>query len=184
MKKISLLFTLAFLAFSASLFGQVTPSTLQAPSVSDQVTLNVKLNAIQTLVVKNNQKNITLEYKTKKHYQDGVKSENKDHLTVYSTGGFQLMVESSNSEFNDLGVRLIATKGTTDGLENFRDKDILVSTLNDAAKKTLYTAAYGKNDSSINVTYAGKGNNAYFTKLGTEQSKTFTTTLTYTLTPQ
>jgi len=179
MKKISLLITLAFLAFSASLFGQV----LQAPSVSDQVTLNVKLNAIQTLVV-NGEKNITLEYITKEDYQDGIESENKDHLTVYSTGGFQLMVESSNSEFNDLGVRLIATKGTTNGLAGFFDKDILVSTLNDADKKTLYTTNEGKNDSSINVTYAGKGNNAYFTKLGTEQSKTFTTTLTYTLTPQ
>lgn len=174
MKKISLLFTLAFLAFSGSLFGQ------NAQPVSDQVTLKVQLNAIQTLVVNNTQNNITLEYITKDDYQNGVKSENEDHLTVYSTGGFQLHAHSDNSEFNKLNVHLIAKDGKTNGLPG-TDADIILA---NQKQNLIYETKTGKLDSTVNVTYAGEGANKYFNLLGTELNKTFTTTVTYTLTPQ
>ncbi|HAV02866.1 MAG TPA: hypothetical protein DCW95_06720, partial [Chryseobacterium sp.] len=134
----------------------------------------------QTLVVKNKQKNITLEYKTQEDYQKGVKSPNEDHLTVYSTGGFQLNAHSSNSAFNDLNVHLIATDGTTNGLPGI-SADI---TLNNQNQNLIYTTTSGKADSTVNVTYAGKGDNEYFNLLGKDLNKTYTTTVTYTLTPQ
>ncbi len=170
MKKISLLITLAFLAFSASLFGQK----------SDNVTLNVKLNAIQTLVVNSKQNNITLEYITKENYQDGIESENKDHLTVYSTGGFVLQAESTNSAFNILGVTLIAKTGTTTGLPGLN----MNIPLTDQSKKTVYTSDKGMTDHTADITYAGKGNNEYFNLLGKDLNKTYNTTVTYTLIPK
>lgn len=66
-------------------------STVQAQNV----TLNVKLKPIQTLVVNNIQTTVNLEYSSKEDYSTGVTSTNADHLSIYSTGGFEVKVKSA-----------------------------------------------------------------------------------------
>ena len=57
------------------------------------VTLNVKLNAIQSIATSGS--NVDLVYNTINDYQVGVSSDQKKHLTVYSTGAFVVKVASS-----------------------------------------------------------------------------------------
>ncbi len=61
-----------------------------------QTTVNVRLYPIQTLVVNGNQKNVNLDYHTKADYANGVSVEQKDHLQIYSTGGFSVHVRSES----------------------------------------------------------------------------------------
>lgn len=60
----------------------------------NSVTLNVNLYPIQTLMVNTSQKEVNLEFKTREDYRNGVVSEQQDHLTIYSTGGFQVKVSA------------------------------------------------------------------------------------------
>lgn len=58
-------------------------------SNTGHVTLNVKLNPIQTLVVNPAQETVDLEYSSKDDYANGVTSGAlTDHLSVFSTGRF------------------------------------------------------------------------------------------------
>ena len=81
---------------SLIMFAGITAQAQTAP-VTDNVTLNVKLHPIQTLVVNESQKTVDLDYKTEVDYATGVSSKVLvDHLTVYSTGGFKVTVRSSD----------------------------------------------------------------------------------------
>lgn len=64
---------------------------------AQNVTLNVKLKPIQTLVVNSRQRTVDLEYNSKEDYKNGVSKTNADHLNIYSTGGFQVNVKSATA---------------------------------------------------------------------------------------
>ena len=60
------------------------------------VNLTVKLNPIQSITVNNQQSDVILDYVTKSDYESGVSVLLQDHLTVFSTGGFEIKAKSSN----------------------------------------------------------------------------------------
>jgi hypothetical protein len=72
-----------------SVFAQTTNNT-------DNVTLNIKLNPIQTIQV--NQKTVDIVYSKIDDYQNGVSEFRENHLQVFSTGGFFVTVKS-NSDY-------------------------------------------------------------------------------------
>src|SRR5690606_10684104 len=85
---------------SAIIFATVAATFAQIPgaipsNATDQTTLNVILNPIQTLVVNPAQKTVDLEYKNISDYAAGVSSTQEDHLKIYSTGGFIVTVQSA-----------------------------------------------------------------------------------------
>lgn len=60
-----------------------------------EVTLNVKLNPIQTITIgAETDKTIDLVYDSETDYAQGVEVDIPDHLVVYSTGGFAVTVKS------------------------------------------------------------------------------------------
>lgn len=162
-----------------------------AMKAQQTVTLNVRLKPIQTLVVNNSQKIVNLDYVTKDDYANGVTSINPDHLSIYSTGGFQVKVKAANSVLQNVNninksiqantIRIKASAGT-DGLSGAQYAQNATLSANET---NLVTSTLGGVDRKINIEYKGAGANAYLNKYIAGQDPTvYTTELTYTIIAQ
>ena len=157
---------------------------------TDNATLNVRLNPIQTLVVNAQQKTVNIDYATKDHYKDGVSSKQANHLNIFSTGGFEVKVQASGSELTKQGntgngniaastIKIIATKGTNDGLVDAEHKQNVELS---ATEGIIVSSTKGARDKNIDIEYKAAGNDAYLDKYVANQTPTvFTTTVTYTI---
>lgn len=177
---------------SLIMFAGITAQAQTAP-VTDNVTLNVKLHPIQTLVVNESQKTVDLDYKTEVDYATGVSSKVLvDHLTVYSTGGFKVTVRSSDTHLiTDASatpthgqiaaetIKITATNGTITNTTPVANLPLT------SADQTLISSNHGVVDKTINVEYKGAGADAYINNYIASQNPTvYTTELTYTITAQ
>ena len=154
-------------------------------------TLNVKLYPIQTILI-GGDNTVNLEYKTKDDYQNGVTANMKDHLVVYSTGGFAVNVKSENedliytkdgltSKIAANTINLQATLGTGNVLNSSSFSKVVL----DKSDKNLISSTVGGTDLKLNVAYNGKGNNDYVNKYyNVENPNVYTTTVTYTIEAQ
>lgn len=179
MKKAAFILTILCALVSGVAFGQA------------QATLNVKLYPIQTIVIGGNN-TVNLEYKTKDNYLNGVTSDMKDHLVVYSTGGFAVKVKSENedlvytkdaltSKIAANTINLQATLGTGNELNASTMNNVVLSNEN----KNLISSNVGGTELKFNVAYNGKGNNDYVNKYyNVETPNVYTTTVTYTIEAQ
>ena len=165
---------------------------IAAQAQTDNVTLNVKLNPIQTLVVNPNQEVVNLEYSTKEDYANGVTSGAlADHLSVFSTGGFAVSVKSSTAQLTNTApsqhgnidantIQIIATDGNTP-ITSATNSQVALSNTD----QTIVTSAYGAVDKTINIEYKGADANAYINHYIAGQTPTvYTTELTYTIVAQ
>lgn len=179
MKKYILLLAISF----AGIFAVKA----QAPTASDNTTLNVKLQAIQTLVVNSAQKNVFLDYKTVLDYNQGVESLQEDHLKIYSTGAFHVQVKSAADLIKrDNGAETIeasslkvtSAPGSTNALAGAIVGEVSLST----TATDIITSQLGGVDRNFNITYAGMGGNGFVNKYYNDETPTvYTTTLTYTI---
>lgn len=160
---------------------------------TDNVTLNVKLNPIQTLVVNTNQKVVDLNYVSKADYANGVTSTNDNHLTVYSTGGFQVKVKTatvtldntvagttSGGVINASSIKVTPSAGTN-GLTSatYTEKSLTNE------DQTIVSSIVGGVDTNISVAYKGAGAEAYLNNYVAGQNPTiYTTQVTYTIIAQ
>lgn len=157
---------------------------VNAQTATDNVTLNVRLHPIQTLVINPLQKEVNLDYTTIGDYDQGVTSQQADHLTVYSTGGFEVSVKSAGNLTETGGgtidansIQITATVGTQ-GIANATYGSI--SLLN--TDKALITSSVGGVNKKINIAYKGAGSDAYINKYIAGQNPTvYTATVTYTI---
>ncbi|MGN7707266.1 hypothetical protein [Chryseobacterium sp. 22543] len=171
-----------YIVASMSLFGFI------AFKAQQNVTLNVRLKPIQTLIVNPSQKVVNLDYKTKDDYANGVSSVNADHLSIYSTGGFQVKVKGANvalqSGAKNIQANTIQIKASagTEVLNGAQYAQNIQLSANDAI---LVTSANGGVDKKINIEYKGAGANAYLDNYIAGQDPTvYTTELTYTIISQ
>ena len=183
MKKIILV---ALFAISAS----VISANAQESKNFDNVTLNIKLHPIHTLVVNQaaDQKIVDLEYKTTENYASGVTARRENHLNVYSTGGYEIKVKSSGSELvtNTAGprgninantVQILAANGS-----NAQDGAQYTPQPLSATQSTIISATNGGIDRNYSIEYKGSGANAYLNHYVAGQNPTvYTTTVTYTI---
>ncbi len=79
----------------------------EVPAESGQTTVNIKLNAMQAILV--NDPEVNLVYTTLNDYNEGVETTKTNHLTVYSVGPFTVRVKAA-SNFNNTG------EGTNDAI--------------------------------------------------------------------
>lgn len=183
MKKIilSTVFAIFAIAFTAS---------AQQNQNTDNVTLNIKLHPIHTLVINPAQEHkvVDLEYKTKNDYQNGVSALRADHLTVYSTGGYEIKVKSSGSELltNNAGPRGNINSSTVDitasNGSKAQDGASYSTQALSATEATIVTATNGGIENKYNIEYKGKDANAYINHYVAGQNPTvYTTTVTYTI---
>lgn len=160
-------------------------STLKA---QQNVTLNVRLKPIQTLVVNNAQKIVNLDYVTKDDYANGVSSVNADHLSIYSTGGFQVKVRGGNDvleyggkniQANTIQIKASAGSDAVNGAQYAQNVQLSTN------EATLVTSSTGGVDKKINIEYKGAGDNKYLNNYIAGQDPTvYTTELTYTIISQ
>lgn len=164
---------------------------MAAQAQTDNATLNVRLNPIQTLVVNAQQKTVDIDYITKDHYKDGVSSKQVNHLNIFSTGGFEVKIKSSGSDLTNQGtagtngniaastIKIVATQGTQDALTEADYKQNVVLS---ATEGIIVSSTKGARDKNIDIEYQAAGNDAYLDKYVANQTPTtFTTTVTYTI---
>ncbi len=162
-----------------------------AQTNSENVTLNVRLKPIQTLVVNPAQKIVNIDYVSKSDYAQGVTVPNPDHLTVYSTGGFQVKVKSasanlqnaaagSNGTIASNSISIIAEAGTEPVINGVYTPQLLTGD-----DKLIVSATTGGVDKNISVSYKGAGADTYLNNYVAGQNPTvYTTQVTYTIVAQ
>ncbi|HBG59014.1 MAG TPA: hypothetical protein DDX07_13475 [Porphyromonadaceae bacterium] len=74
-----------------------------AQSHSDAVTVNIRFFPVQTIAVQTTQKSTDLMYASTEDYEQGVSVTHDDHLTVCSSGGFQITVAADGAYFTRVG---------------------------------------------------------------------------------
>jgi hypothetical protein len=152
---------------------------------NNTVTLNVKLKPIQTLLVNPAQKIVDLIYTTAADYSGGVSSTQADHLTVYSTGGFEVKVKGANANIVN-GSKNIAANTITITASNGANNSVTGATYSPVSlsdnDQVIATSSTGGVNKNINVTYAGAGADTYVNNyIAGQTPTTYTTTLTYTI---
>ncbi|SFT71450.1 hypothetical protein SAMN05421857_2655 [Chryseobacterium formosense] len=156
-----------------------------ATSKAQQVKLNVILKPIQTLVVNDEQKTVNLEYTTANDYLNGVGKTNQDHLTIYSTGGFQVKVKANNANMQLSGktmavntVKLTASAGSQALINATYQQDMELT----GGETTLVSSGNGAVNKNVTVKYQGAGANTYIDNYVPNQNpSTYTADLTYTI---
>lgn len=160
-----------------------------AQTGSAEVTLNVKLNPIQTIEISGTSKNIDLVYDSEADYADGVEVYIPDHLKVYSTGGFVVSVKSdldniqrvAGAETIDASTIIVQASEGSKSLSGADYSDVSLS----ATEKTLISSYTGGADKTFNIKYAGIGADGYLNKYFSDENPTvYTTKVTYSIVAQ
>ena len=183
MKRKNLFFVSALI-----LFGLATVNSVKAED-NDVVTVNLKFQPIQSIVVNPDQKTVDLLYASKDDYADGVSAEMPDHLEVFSTGGFIVQANTGGDDFTRIGggtipasdVILKATQGTDTSIGSV--SDVSLST---TPTTLISSTTTGGTSLKYNVTYdntAAGGSNNYINKYVYSDSpeSVYTATVTYTI---
>lgn len=161
-----------------SVFAQTTNNT-------DNVTLNIKLNPIQTIQVNPDQKTVDIVYSEIDDYQNGLFVNKLDHLQIFSTGGFEVKVNSADKLTNDKGkeilasdITVLATPGTGNRLEMEEREAVALG-----SEQTLIASKIGGRDLKYNVTYnnALSEEDKYLNLYDKDANNIFTTEVTYTI---
>ena len=147
-------------------------------------TLTVTLNPIQTIVVNPSQNKVNLKYTSIDNYINGVAQANADHLTIYSTGGFEVTVLATNlsnsSNSTTIHASTITVKPTKGARPIAGDPTYTPVDLSNVAK-TIIASDQGGFDKTVSVKYAGAGNKEYMDKYQTGKTNIFTTSVTYSI---
>ncbi len=122
---------------------------------TDKVTVNIIFKPIQTIQVNSGQKTVDLVYQSKENYNEGVSSEQADHLTVFSTGGFTVNVKSDGNFKRGDGanvipagdVKIIATEGTKKGVATFTPQALT------EGDTPIISSSKGGRDLTYNIKY-------------------------------
>ena len=151
------------------------------------VNLTVKLNPIQSITVNNQQSDVILDYVTKSDYESGVSVLLQDHLTVFSTGGFEIKAKSSNPSLISSGreialsdITITPFDGSTKPLNNSQYSPVMLSQSN----QTLVSSSKGSVDRNFNVSYAAKGDYEYIDMYVSGQPNEFKTIVQYSIVPR
>jgi len=150
---------------------------------SAKVKLNIVLKPIQTIIV-NYQQEVNLAYNTIDNYEEGVSTTIKDHLKIFSTGGFEVKVKSdsdlsngdgSNIESSD--IEILAEKGTDNEVVNSVAGPVVLG-----EPKTLINSNSGGRDLMYNITYNNEsGGKDKYINLYKNGANTYSTQITYTI---
>lgn len=162
-------------------------------SLSDQVSLNIVLQTVQSIVVNPLQKVVDFVYESVDDYSDGVTKEMSDHLTIFSNGGFEVTVKSENKHFKlvDGGKSIFVSDMNVTASEgsniNYSEGFSTITLDNKALK--IITSSKGGSGLKYNVIYdntAGGKNNyliEYVNKTNANgiMEAIFSTDITYSL---
>ncbi|WKW46057.1 hypothetical protein P3875_09735 [Myroides sp. JBRI-B21084] len=173
------------MSFKITLFATAVLLFCNKLVAQNQVTLNVNLYPIQTLVINPSQKEVNLNYSTLNDYENGVVSLQKDHLTIYSTGGFQVKVNALASSTNQSALKNISIEPTL-GSNPLQNGTVIYSEkIISETEQPIISATKGAINKNVSISYKGAGNDVFFNNTTANNSSThFTYTLLYTIIAQ
>ena len=176
------------LLFTAILFASITMGNAQ--TTSDEAILTVRLYAIQSIVVNPKQDINFLDYTTTDNYKNGVSLLRENHLDIFSTGAFIVKVASATNDINRVGgtktisastLKVKAEVGTDNALAGATMEEVSLST----TATNLINSGTGAANNRFNITYAGLDDYGFINSIVKNENPTvYTTTVTYTITPQ
>jgi len=150
----------------------------------NSVTLNVNLYPIQTLVVNPSQKVVNLEYNTREDYSNGVLSEQQDHLTIYSTGGFQVKI-SAETAADDNGLLDNITVIPASGSNPLNQSHVVYTNKKiNQKEQPIISATKGAINKNVNISYKGESNDALIEFAKSNKDVSHTYTVVYTIVSQ
>jgi len=180
---------------SLILLGLGSVNSAMAQVNTDNVTLNLKFKPVQTITVNPVQETVDFLYQTEADYADGVSLTAKTkHLKVFSTGGFQVDVKTSDANFisgntaitipvSDVSVKAIASVGNN---KTYASIESAVSL--SASDQMIIQSNGGGRDLEFDVEYDNTADavDAYIDGYNSSQvdvdgATVFTTTLTYSI---
>lgn len=158
---------------------------------SADVQLSVILNPIQTIEVgAATQRTVDLVYDSKEDYANGVEVSLDDHLTVYSTGGFEVKAQSATDNIQRANgsetisastINVLASPGATNALTGANYNNVSLST----TPTNLISSSVGGVNKNFNVKYSGIGADGYLNSYYNDENPTvYTTTVTYSIVAQ
>ena len=191
MKKLILTAAITLTAFAGAFAQDATTSTTTSTDNGPKTAttkLSVTINPIQTIKV--NVTDVNLNYASITDYANGVTEPRPDHLTVYSTGAFQVKVSASDlaatgteEKIASSGITVTAANSTSKPLNNLTSAGEVPLPNKAAAAATIFSSTQGGVDRNVDVTYKGKGGNEYINKyfkaLGTKA--VYETVVTYSI---
>lgn len=176
MKVRKFLFVGALIAASLFSVNSVMAEDVVTPtrSKSASVTVNLKFQPIQSIVVKSGAEGVNLVYATEADYSKGKSVTVNDHLEIFSTGGFVVTVKADNNftrtstggkeTIDASDVKVTATKAN--GNTNDDGKGLPEVTLSSTEAKNFIASKTGGSALKFNVKYDNYGGagNAYIDK--------------------
>ncbi|WP_336830685.1 hypothetical protein [Sphingobacterium multivorum] len=171
MKHISIL--VVFLAFGKVLSAQ------------SSVRLNIVLNHVQNLTINPDQNQVTLAYNNLQDYREGVEVAQKAHLSVFSTGAYEVKVKLANEEFINLGkgaktVTLPRIKVKAN--PTVAQTDLTLSTGMLSSKgETIISSDKPSFDATFDITYQGPGQDVFVGYAEKNQTLTFVNDVLYSI---
>lgn len=169
---------------------KVNAQTPAEPNQDAEVTLNIKLHKIQSIIVTNGA-TVDLEYKSIGDYSGGVSKKIENHLQVFSTGGFSISAAAktasltnanSNEEIELSDITLLASAGENNNLGSALTLD--KKQLSQSGVNVVESTKGGRNI-NFNVEYTAADDDKYINHYVKDENPTvYTTTVTYTISPK
>lgn len=187
-KLFTLIAAIAFTFGATNVFAQEGGKGETKGSNQGTVNLAIELNPIQTLVVNENQKSVILKYETLENYEKGVSSVNAGHLTVTSTGAYEVKVKAEKDVFetdDKTGLNVIPTWDVVITSSGAEGKTYSEKNLSGIEDRVIVESTDGGVDQKIDIKYAAKGGNEYLINNYVKGKKvTLTNIVTYTIAPK
>ena|SRR5690554_965878 len=159
-------------------------------ATSNPVTVNIRFQPVQSIVVNPVQETVNLVYATKDDYSKGVSEKMTDHLTVFSTGGFVVNVKSDGDFKRGDGTMVIPAGDMKITVENGTDTETETGAFTTQSLSTsdlpVITANEGGNELKYNVTYDNKTAGSSYDYInryihGDSPESVYTAQVTYTI---
>lgn len=182
--------SILFAMFFGGVFAANAQTNTTAGPASANVTLNVNLSPLQSIVV--NSKVVDLNYVDSENYQQGVSATQAGHLTVFSTGDFKVSVMSNATELTstnggtspidrgDIKIKATSVTGGTGTALTFTAAQTAVGLTGAPVEIGTGTAGTG----NIDVVYTAAGGSTYLKKVNGNTLTTYSADVTYSILPK
>lgn len=180
----AMLMLVAFASFGQS--SAIESASQIKAAKTDIAFLSIRLFPIQTIEVNASQKDVYLDYRTKMNYFNGVDLNQPNHLTIYSTGGFVVKVNSSTPNLqNQTGTYIPASDVSITTVAGGKNPFLLLKpntiSLSDKAQP-LFSSNTGGVNKTVTINYKAKGADAYVNKyINNEDPSVYTTEVVYVI---
>jgi hypothetical protein len=168
-------------------FVMCSATTIVHSQITASAPISVILGTGETLTL--NTSNINLDFNSMSAYLNGVHSGNdvtRNHVSVFCNVPFTISVKASGDLTNGsltIPVNTI-TLTSSNGTQTMGFEPTYFPITLSTSYQTIITSTVATGSANFNIDYFAAGGSSYMNKTSTGNNETYSTTLTYTLTPR